>query len=254
MASLKAVLQGNTIWDNLLCCQAVGNMLSRLGNMIMMGCLALTNCIGRYRWKCVACVHCIAVYVRSKSRWLLPRAFVWCRFTCDPYKPWSADPMGAGTLNLAGWCSTDLLAAGMGYCRQACSVLWLNEMTDLEHSKPGSDCSASYAAGCMKWDKCRHCSLLQTACGKALNYIYSMQLLLQQLLCNGQHSSAARQQAHLLITDIIRGLSRRVFVLFACEDWRCAAAIQHSLTVLANGWHKVTSSPHNISFNNNRPR
>ncbi len=25
--------------------------------MTMLGCLALTTCIGRYRWTCVACVH-----------------------------------------------------------------------------------------------------------------------------------------------------------------------------------------------------
>lgn len=181
MANLKAVLQGNSCGTT--CCAA---MLQGICTYALNHDNDGFSCIDDLHWEvsldicCMCTLASIAIYVRSKFRWLLPKAFVWCRFTCDPYKPWSADPVRVGTSNLAGWCSTDLLTANMVQCQQACYILWPNDITNFEHSKPVSDCSALYAAGCMIWDKCRHYSLLQIACVKALKYIYSMQLLLQQ--------------------------------------------------------------------------
>ena len=100
MASLKAVLQGNSFLGRpavLPCCRAYAFMVVNLDNDGL-------SCIDDLHWEasldmCCMCtlqvsqytvimtIYSIAVYVRSISRWLLPKAFVWCRFTCDPYKP-----------------------------------------------------------------------------------------------------------------------------------------------------------------------
>lgn len=87
MASLKAVLQGKIFLEQpavLPSCRAYAFTTLNDDN-------AGLSCIDNLHWEvsldmcCMCTLASIAIYVGS--RWLLPKALVWCRFTCDPYKP-----------------------------------------------------------------------------------------------------------------------------------------------------------------------